>query len=116
MKETIQTIYRCEYCNKLYQRKHACELHEKHCHHNPDNDRACFDCVHLTKKDYPVYYDHYDGSETERYVNALYCPIFEKFVHPPKVEAKGNAFDFGDILNDPMPRECDEQNWLNGKP
>lgn len=100
MKIETREIYKCDHCNKLYQRKHACEKHEIMCSKNPDNFRACFGCKHLTKVEVPIqgYYWEYEA-------NVLYCSKLEKYLHPPKVEHKGNALDFG-RLNEPMPREC----------
>lgn len=48
--ETNQTIYRCEHCRKPYKRKSVAEAHESKCQYNPENYRACLDCVYLTQK------------------------------------------------------------------
>ena len=102
--ETIE-IYKCEHCNKLYQRKHFCEAHEKNCVHNPDNDRACFNCQFLIKKTTEYYSDgvymKHQGS-----LNLLYCNKIGIFLYPPKVEHKGNYFELDAELNEPMRREC----------
>jgi len=50
MKSEFKEIYKCDHCNKLYQRKHACIKHEIACHKNPENHRVCFGCMHLCKK------------------------------------------------------------------
>ena len=50
MKTETKEIYKCEHCNKLYQLKNWCLVHEKACSKNPDNDRACFGCQYLTKQ------------------------------------------------------------------
>lgn len=37
--------YKCGYCGKLYQRKHACRRHEDNdCLKNPKIRPVCFDC------------------------------------------------------------------------
>lgn len=37
--------YKCGYCGKLYQRKHACRMHEDNgCLKNPKVRPVCFDC------------------------------------------------------------------------
>lgn len=115
MKTEIREVYKCDYCNKLYQKKHFAENHEKVCVLNPDNKRACDDCVHLTKKDNTVYYDQYDWSDGSRLLSLLYCPKIDSFLYPPKVEHKKNFFDLGDELNQPMPRECKYQTLLFDK-
>lgn len=52
----IQTkeIYKCEYCRKIYQIKRFAESHEKMCKKNPENNRACFGCNFLQKKEVEV--------------------------------------------------------------
>lgn len=103
-------IYKCEHCNKLYQKKYFAEIHEKQCNKNPANNRACLECNHLTKKDTVVYYDNYYGDMEEgRNVNLFYCPKIDAFLYPPKVEYKNNRFEFEDDLNQPMPKECEHQ-------
>lgn len=105
MKIETKEIYKCEHCNKLYQLKNWCLLHEKSCSKNPDNDRACFGCRHLTKKSETIYYDTYNG-ESERKVDLLYCNKLDIFLYPPKVEHKGNMYETDPKENKPMPRTC----------
>lgn len=108
-------VYKCEHCKKLYQRKDAAAKHETSCNKNPDNFRACHSCVHLIKQDQVIYEDAGHG-ETKREVNLLYCPVIGTYLYPPKVEQKGNAFELGDELNSPMPKECGEQqDWTDPK-
>ena len=39
--------YRCEFCGKLFLRKHNCEEHEKNdCHKIPKNRALCYECKH----------------------------------------------------------------------
>jgi hypothetical protein len=103
--ETIQ-VYKCEYCNKLYQRKHFAEVHEKSCHKNPNNYRKCLDeCKHLIKKTTKYYYDTGYG-ERSRDLELFYCPKKKSFLYPPKVEHDKKWFDLADDLNEPMPKEC----------
>lgn len=50
MKTINKTMYRCDFCDKWYHSKYACEWHEKHCKKNPENQHKCFDfCKHLYK-------------------------------------------------------------------
>jgi hypothetical protein len=106
IKENI-TLYKCDFCKKELKRKHAMENHESLCLRNPINFRPCYSCPMLIKKETSVYYDHYDGSESERKVNLLYCEYKKHFLYTPKNEAKKNAFELGDDYNEPMPKECD---------
>ena len=104
----IQTkeIYKCEHCNKLYQIKRFCESHELSCNKNPANQRACFRCVHLGKKNHTLYNDHPMGGETTRVVSLLHCKHFGNFLYPPKVEHKKNYHETDEIENSPMPMVC----------
>ena len=105
MKTETKEIYKCDYCNKLYQIKRWCIEHEKTCNKNPVNDRACFTCTHLIKKSETIYYDTCYG-EAKREVDLLYCNKLDTFLHPPKVEHKGNMYETHPKENNPMPRNC----------
>lgn len=100
--------FECDHCRKTYKRHHACIKHEDWCTKNPKNKKACSDCVHceMTEQDY--YVDTYQGKEKTK-VKALYCKKIESFLIPLKAEAKGNAYDFPDHPNIPMPKECKHQ-------
>jgi hypothetical protein len=105
MKVEVKEIYKCDHCNKLYQVKGAAERHERACHRNPDNERACFGCDNLEKKETSIGMMTPYG-EINKPVNCLYCKIKYVFLYPPKVEHKGNAFDLGEF-NEPMPKVCE---------
>jgi hypothetical protein len=100
-------VYQCEHCRKIYQVKRFAEAHERACAKNPENNRACFGCKYLNKKEYFLYYDTPLGEYT-RTLNILHCSKKEIFLYPPKVERKGTYFDLGDELNEPMPKNCSE--------
>ena len=116
MKTEIKEIYKCEFCNKLYQRKHACLAHELICYKNPSYIRACHSCVILDKVDairWSGYTDEF-GNECEEKVSVLYCHKRDTYIYPPSVTAKGNAFDLGDKTNIEMPKICEfhkENSW-----
>lgn len=101
------TIYKCDFCKKELKRSHSMIEHEKTCLNNPINHRPCFGCPLLTKKEASVYYDNWDGSESERKVQLLFCEAKNHFLYTPKNEVKQNAFDLGDEYNEPMLKECD---------
>jgi len=107
MKEKKITAYFCSYCNKLYQRKHACINHEGICFSNPDNFRACYGCDFLSKKTTMHYFDTYSGESYEK-VSLLFCSKKGMYVYPPKVEHGKKWFDLGDEINEPMVKKCDE--------
>jgi hypothetical protein len=109
MKTRTKPVYYCEHCKKHGLSKPAMEHHENICHKNPENFRPCFDCVRLTKKRTTIFHDYPDGSQSEIPVDILYCQAHNKFLHTPQNEIRGNVFDLGDYLNEPMPKECLEQ-------
>jgi len=113
MKIETKEIYKCEFCNKMYQVKRFAIIHEAGCFKNPENKRACLDCIHLTKKKIEIMQGyHYDGSESNRNVELFYCSAMNKFIYPPQSEAKKNYFDLGDEINEPMPKECDKYKYI----
>ena len=110
MKEKIEKTFRCDYCNKLYLRRHACIEHEKRCSKNPDNFRACFDCVHLEYFKEDLTKDSIWDEHTFR-VPVFYCRKKDVYVYPPKNEHKKNAYSASDLgdgqkENIPMKKEC----------
>lgn len=108
MKTEIKEIYKCEYCNKLYQRKWLCLKHEKACKLRPDYRRPCHSCDILTKVTETIWAGYGDpyGNECERDVDVLFCEKIDCFIYPPSVSAKGNAFDMGMKSNIEMPKTC----------
>ena len=67
--------YKCRYCGKLYQRKHACMRHEDNgCLKNPKVRPVCFDCNLMQFRAETEYVDCLvttkDGSEV---------PVFKEF-------------------------------------
>lgn len=111
MKTELKEIYKCDHCNKLYQIKSCAIAHELICSKNPTNHRPCFICAHLEKKETIYYYDTYCG-ENKKTINLLHCAVIDSFLYPPKVESKKNWFDLGDKHNEPMPKECDKQEYV----
>jgi hypothetical protein len=100
-------IYKCEYCRKIYQRKNFAELHEVICKKNPLNNRACFGCKFLLKKETTIYVDHPVMGEFTYKKDLLFCNKKRIYVYPPIVEYKGNAVDLGNEFNETMPKKCD---------
>ena len=99
--------YKCEHCSKLYQRKRFAVAHEISCKKNPLNIRKCFDCKHCKFILETLYEDTFQG-ESKREVGTFFCSAKDHYLHPPKAEHKGNAYEFGEKTNEPMPMECDK--------
>lgn len=98
-------VYKCEYCRKLYQVKSAAARHELMCAKNPVNDRVCFGCGYLSKKEISIDSDDdYGGPDL---LNLLWCSKINSFLYPPQVEIKNTYYDLGDESNEPMRTECE---------
>lgn len=107
MKTETREIYKCEFCNKLYQRRKPALVHEQGCGKNPVNWRKCMQgCMHIGKKTTDYHEDTGYGSVVST-VNLLHCKAKDVFLYPPKVEAAKKWFDLGDEPNEPMPMECE---------
>jgi hypothetical protein len=108
MKTEIKTIYKCDFCNKLYQRKNSAEYHERICNKNPSNQRPCYGCSYLEKKEASITIGYsYDGDEILKKVQIFHCKFRNVFLHTPKNEIKGNVFDVDE--NYPMPITCSDK-------
>lgn len=106
----LKNVYYCEHCKKHGLNMRLMKYHEKVCSNNPKNDRPCFHCGNLIKKQIEIYGEYYDNSEWNRNVELLYCDTKKTFLYTPKNEIKGNQFDLGDEPNEPMPKECNLYN------
>lgn len=106
MKIETKEIYKCDFCNRWYQRKNAAVKHEDLCIKNPYNCQPCFNCIHLSKKEAYVECDYTYGNDGTKVVEALYCKKKEIYLHTPRNSKKDNAFTIVGADNLPMPREC----------
>jgi hypothetical protein len=51
MKETLEKVYKCDFCKKKMRSKGSMVRHEKFCKENPNNNHICFEwCKHLKKE------------------------------------------------------------------
>ena len=101
MKTETKTIYKCSYCKTLYQKRYFAIKHEDKCRKNPKNDRPCFHCQYLTKKDTYIYYENDHICETVDH-SFLFCNKIDLFLYPPQIKHPAELDD----RNDPMPKEC----------
>ena len=115
----IKPVYYCEHCKKVGIPKHGLsrykmEYHERICFYNPENKRACIDCFYIEKKEVEVAETINGGYQniikSKRTMNLFFCEKKQIFLHPPKVEIKGNAkgivIDNEIVANEPMPKVC----------
>lgn len=107
MKIITKPTYKCDFCSKLYQRKHFAEQHEIKCKKNPDNFRICHECAHLNSKTEEYFFDTGYG-EDSRKVKVFYCDKIKTFLHPASVEhSEQGAYELGYESNEPMKKECE---------
>lgn len=99
------TAYKCGFCSKIYQRKHYAEKHTVRCSSNPENNRACFTCQFNEHRVEDLWCEPIEDRSIK--VNVSYCSKINCFIYPPITEFKNNAFEFGDIDNVPMRKECE---------
>jgi len=105
MKTKTKEVYYCEHCKKHGLVKNKMIYHEAICSKNPQNYRPCFNCEHLNKGIQEITNYDYLGREYIEKLTVFYCEEKLICLYPPKVEAKGNAFEIDD--NHPMPKECE---------
>lgn len=106
-------VYRCGFCNKFYQRKHACLKHEVRCNKNPENERKCFTCEHLCMKESRVDIGidgYYTGEPIIEPKDAFFCNKLKVHLKLPISVHKGLSYDFVKYENIPMKKECELYN------
>ncbi len=115
MKTIETTIYKCDFCGKIYLRKSWCEKHEPKCKKNPDNFQKCMEfCVYLEKKEAcflsETGYDDGNGItmiESESKRDVFYCQKKKHYIYPFWCNNPILQEDIIDeIENEPMPKEC----------
>lgn len=106
MKESIKTVFQCDFCDKRLFRKNAMVSHEFVCSQNPINKDACLNCSFCQEIEKEIYYDSYYG-ERSRTVKSFKCTKLDKVMYPHKakmIEAKyPESFEDETV----MPNECE---------
>ncbi len=107
MKESVKTVYKCEYCGKNLLVKHAAIKHEKWCTKNPDNWPKCDGCIFISEVKIEIP-DVWSDGDT-RLVNGFKCKKLQKNMYPKKAEKKGLIEKYPETFADqiPMPKECE---------
>jgi len=107
-------IYKCDFCKKKLQVKHAMDKHEKFCHHNPVNYRPCNECKFLESCRGEDEERHYvAGGEFEtmhiQHPNFYRCTKFDKKVYSITAERKNLLEKHPETFEDqePMPKHCE---------
>jgi hypothetical protein len=108
MKEKTKIVYYCGHCKKHGLVKYLMEYHEQICFKNPENNRPCFNCVHLVnKKNVSFTSYNYNTFERSNTYNVFFCLKKDVCLYTPQSEIRGNYLEFDDYSNEPMPKECE---------
>jgi hypothetical protein len=110
------TLYKCGFCKKKMQRKHAMIKHEEHCSKNPKNWSACSGCVFMKEGETEVYYqNNYSGEmeESSKRCKTFHCEKFNKDLYPYKVVKKGLLGKYPESFEgmEQMPTTCEGWNY-----
>lgn len=106
MKESIKTVFQCDFCDKRMFRKNAMINHELVCSQNPVNKDACLGCAFCQEIEKTVYFDTWNG-EGSRQVKSFKCTKLDQLMYPHKaqrIEANYPESFENEIV---MPNECE---------
>lgn len=113
MKKITKTVYYCEHCNKHGLSASAMTTHERKCMSNPENIRACLNCIFLEEieKQYTRKYQNAvdDFSYEDRVAKGFKCLKLNKAIYHVRAEIKDLPQKWPDTFEgqEPMPKECE---------
>lgn len=113
IKENV-TLYKCDFCKKKLQVKHAMAKHEKYCYGRPENQSMCTGCRHLEeiKVEYTTYDNAYDEDgprEVTRTSKGYHCKKLDKLMYHIGAVKKGLVDKYPETFEgrERMPSECE---------
>lgn len=114
MKEITKTIYYCDHCNKRYiAQKKRMTRHELMCSANPENKRACYECVFLEEIPTWYYVKNVNGELEAKKAKGFYCKKKEVELYPPILDHKGVEVE---EHKQPMPKQCEDfKHWTTSE-
>lgn len=112
MKESIKTVFQCDFCDKRLFRRNAMINHELYCSRNQSNRDACASCTFCKEIEKTIYYDTWSGENT-RQVKSFECTKLNLKMYPhkaQKIEANYPESFEDEVI---MPNECEhfEYSW-----
>jgi len=115
MKESIKTVFQCDFCDKRLFRKNAMVNHEHACSQNPINEDACLGCSYCQEVEKEITYSLFrfgDYDENSRMVKSFKCTKLDKTMYPHK--AKNLAIKYAESFEDEtvMPNECEHFEFI----
>lgn len=113
MKESIKTVFQCDFCDKRLFRKNAMINHELVCSQNPINKDACLGCSFCQEIEKEIYIDcawSEDGYYTKT-VKSFKCTKLDQLMYPHKAIKIQNNYpeSFEDEVL--MPVECEHHEF-----
>jgi hypothetical protein len=81
MKTKVETVYHCEFCNKVSINKGAMTRHVSKCRENPNNQHSCFTCKYLVVEEPEYEFPYYSFTcENEK------CKFYNKELHTYRLD------------------------------
>lgn len=113
MKESIKTVFQCDFCDKRLFIKIAMVKHEAACSRNPINRDACGGCAYCKEVEVKYEIDTWDGGDV-RTAKGFHCNKLNIDLYPHKVIAKGILAKYPETFEDKqvMPNECEHWDWM----
>ena len=113
MKESIKTVFQCDFCDKRMFRKNAMENHELVCSRNPKNVDACLGCGFCQEIEKEIYVDDYseDGYHV-RAVRSFKCTKLDQLMYPNKAQKAYNKYPESFENEIMMPNECEHFEYM----
>lgn len=115
MKESIKTVFQCDFCDKRLFRKNAMENHESKCKSNPLNKDACHGCSFCQEIEVEYTFDGYSGGyyfEETRSTKGFKCTKLNKELYPHKAEYLAERYPEHFYDKEVMPNECEHHEFI----
>lgn len=112
MKESIKTVFQCDFCDKRLFRKNAMVNHEFICSQNPINKDACLGCSHCKEIEKTLYVDHPIYGDYERQAKSFKCTKLGKLMYPHKAKIIESKYPESFEDETLMPNECEHFEFI----
>lgn len=115
MKKITKPVYHCDHCKKHGLSISAMVTHERKCMSNPENHRACIDCIFLDEIGIPYTIEFQTDVDDYRYddrvARGFKCLKLNKSIYHVKAEIKDLPKKWSKTFEgqEPMPKECEHQ-------
>ena len=113
MKKINKIVYYCDYCNKHGLSASSMTVHERKCMSNPENIRACLNCIFLEEVEIPYTREYGNGVDDTNYedkvATGFKCLKLNKYIYHVRAEVKDLHKKWPETFKgqEPMPKECE---------